>query len=136
MELRNSFGTIEERSKLSFRPEGTFDLASAQVRDMISHVLITNVNIAYNTSTIQSRHRHGFYSSYAFKIRKDTHGFLSVNQWDERLFPLHAGYEYSPFHVVLQRVEEDGTATFINAGTNLSIKHSQLDQEILIYKLI
>lgn len=116
MELRNSFGTIEERSKLSFRPEGTFDLASAQVRDMISHVLITNVNIAYNTSTIQSRHRHGFYSSYAFKIRKDTHGFLSVNQWDERLFPLHAGYEYSPFHVVLQRVEEDGTATFINAA--------------------
>jgi hypothetical protein len=98
-----------------------FDLAAGQVKDLISHVLITNLNIAYNTSTIQSRHRHGFYSSYAFKIRKDTHGFLSVSQWDERLFPVHAGYEYSPFHIILQKVEEDGTATFINAGIALFI---------------
>lgn len=82
MELRNSFGTLEERSKINFRPEGTFELSSIQVRDFISHVLVTNINSAYYTSTIQSRHRYGFYSSYNFKIRNNTQGFLTVSQWD------------------------------------------------------
>lgn len=62
------------------------------MKDFISHILVTNINVAYSTSTIQSKHRHGFYSSYNFKIRKDTHGFITVAQWDERLFPTNSGY--------------------------------------------
>jgi hypothetical protein len=116
LELRNSFGTLEEKSKISHRPEGNFDLGAAQVKDFLSHILVTNLNTSYSTTTIQSRHRHGFYSSYNFKIRKETNGFLTVSQWDERLFPVNSGYEYSPFHLVLHRVEEDGHSTFVNAG--------------------
>jgi hypothetical protein len=133
MELRNSFGTLEERSKISFRPEGTFELGSAQVRDFISHVLVSNINSANYTSTIQSKHRNGFYSSYNFKIRNNTQGFLTVSQWDERLFPLNSQYEYSPFHVVLHRTE-DGHSVFVNAGKHFFIQHLHQDPEILILK--
>lgn len=136
MELRNSFGTLEERSKISFRPEGTFELGSGQVKDFISHVLITNINTAYFTSTIQSKHRYGFYSSYNFKIRNNTQGFLTVSQWDERLFPVNSGYEYSPFHIVLHKTDEGGNSSFVNAGTNNSIQPSHQDQEILTWKSI
>lgn len=134
MELRNSFGTIEERSKISFRPEGTFDLGSAQARDFVSHILVTSLNTSYSTSTIQSKHRHGFYSSYNFKVRNDTQGTLTVSQWDERLFPSNSGYEYSPFHIVLHRVEDDGHATFINAGTVSITQPLRLAAEISIFK--
>jgi hypothetical protein len=116
LELRNSFGTLEEKTKVSLRAEGNFELGGAQVRDTISHILVTALNTAYSTATIQSRHRHGFYSSYNFTVRKDAHGFLTVSQWDQRLFPSNSGYQYSPFRLVLHRVEEDGRATFVNAG--------------------
>lgn len=116
VELRNSWGTIEERSKISHKAEGIFELASAQAKDNINHVLIAQINNAYSTSTIQSKHRLGFYSSYNFKVRKDTHGFVTVSQWDHRLFPANSGYQYSPVHVVLHRNESDGHSTFINAG--------------------
>ena len=47
LELRNSFGTLEERSKVSIRAEGTFELSSVQMREVISHVLISTTNTAY-----------------------------------------------------------------------------------------
>lgn len=90
-------------------------MSSTQVRDFISHVLVSTINSAYFTSAIQSKHRYGFYSSYNFKIRSSTHGFLTASQWDERLFPLSSHYEYSPFHVVLHRTE-DNHSVFVNAG--------------------
>jgi len=120
--LRNSFGTLEEKTKLSIKLEGNFELGAAQVKDFINNILVTSLNPAYFTSTIQSSHRHGFYSSYNFIIRKNAHGFLSVSQWDQRLFPQNSGYEYSPFHIVLHRVEEDGHATFFNAGISSFIQ--------------
>jgi hypothetical protein len=122
--LRNSFGTLEEKTKVSIKAEGNFELGATQVKDFISHILVTTLNTAYSTSTIQSRHRQGFYSSYNFKIRKDTHGFLSISQWDQRLFPQNSGYEYSPFHIVLHKVEEEGHATFVDAGISYFIQHS------------
>lgn len=92
LELRNSWGTLEERSKVNIRAEGNFDLGAGQLRDNISHVLVTNLNTEYYTTTVQSRHRLGFYSTYNFRVRNNTHGFLTVSQWDERLFPSNAGY--------------------------------------------
>ncbi len=82
VELRNSWGTLEERSKITFKPEGNFDLGAGQLRDNISHLLVTSVNSDYFTTTVQSRHRLGFYSTYSFKVRNNTHGFLTVSQWD------------------------------------------------------
>lgn len=67
LELRSSFGTVEERSKISIRPEGTFELSSVQMREVISHVLISTTNTAYHTTTQQGTHKFGFYSSYNFK---------------------------------------------------------------------
>lgn len=82
IELRNSWGTLEERSKLSFRAEGNFDLSSVQVKENIKHILVTNLNTEYSTTTVQSRHRLGFYSTYSFKTRNQTHGYLTASQWD------------------------------------------------------
>lgn len=83
---------------------------------MLSYILVTNIQTSNSTTTIQSKHRHGFYSSYNFKVTKETRGFLTVSQWDERLFPSNSGYEYSPAHILLHRREEDESATFVNAG--------------------
>lgn len=66
--------------------------------------MIAHVNPVYFTSTIQSSHKVGFYSSYHFKIFKDTHGYLTVSQWDERLFPPVNGYKYSPFHLIIHKI--------------------------------
>lgn len=82
LELRNSFGTIEERSKLTFNKEGAFELSSNQSRDYISHVIIAHTNNSYSSSTIESKHKAGFYSTFSFKVVNDTHGYLTVSQWD------------------------------------------------------
>lgn len=87
LELRNSWGTIEERSKLNLSKEGVFELSSNQTRDYISYVMIAETNNTYCTSTIQSKHKAGFYSSYSFRLSQETHGFLTVSQWDQNLFP-------------------------------------------------
>ena len=109
VELRNSWGTLEERSKVSIRSEGNFELSSGQIRENISHILVTNINSEYSTTTVQSRHRLGFYSTYNFKVRNDAHGFLTVSQWDSRLFPSSCNYEYSPATIILQRNNDDGS---------------------------
>lgn len=116
LELRNSWGTLEERSKISFKPEGTFELSSGQMRDSLSHIIVAHLNPAYFTTTTQSRHKYGFYSSYNFKITQETHGYLTISQWDQRLFPATSGYEYSPFHVILHKVESKEKSIFINTG--------------------
>ena len=136
IELRNSWGTIEERSKLSFRSEGNFDLSSSQIRENISHIVVTNIQTEYSTTTIQARHRLGFYSSHSFKVRNSIHGFLTVSQWDERLFPTSAGYEYSPASVILQKTNGDGSVEFINASKLFFIQTIPLTEEILTLKSI
>ncbi len=82
LELRNSWGTLEERTKLSISKEGVFELSSNQTRDFISHVMIAQTNNSFNSTTIESKHKTGFYSTFSFRVKNDTRGFLSVSQWD------------------------------------------------------
>lgn len=123
LSLRNRWGTTEERCKTNFSKEGAFDMSSGQARDCISHILVAHINAHYFTSTIQSKHKTGFYSSYDFKVSKDVHGYFTVSQFDERLFPQNAGYEYSPFRVIIAKIGEEGNS-FVNAGTSTFIKGS------------
>jgi len=81
--------------------------------------MIANTNDSYSSSTIQSRHKAGFYSTFAFKVRNDTHGYLSVSQWDERLFPQNS-YEYSAIRLIVQKKNSDGTVNYVNAGFSSS----------------
>ena len=69
IELRNSWGTLEERSKISFKSEGNFELSAGQMRENISHIIVTSIHTEYSTTTIQAKHRLGFYSSHTFKVR-------------------------------------------------------------------
>jgi len=124
--LRNSWGTLEERTKLSISKEGVFELSSNQTKDFISHVMIALTNNSYSSSTIESKHKSGFYSTFNFKIKNDTHGFLTLSQWDERLFPEN-GYEYSPIRLILQKRNSDDSVTYINAGFSTS---RNLDVEV------
>lgn len=114
LELRNSWGTIEEKSKTSIRSDGNFELAAGMLRDNISHLLITQLNTSYFTTTVQAKHRIGFYSTFSFKVRDPTHGFLTVSQWDDRLFPASSNYSYSPASIILQK--NGATAEFISAS--------------------
>lgn len=86
------------------------------MRENISHIIVTNIHTEYSTTTIQAKHRLGFYSSHSFKVRSNTQGFLTASQWDERLFPLTCGYEYSPASIILQKNNEDGSASFVCAS--------------------
>lgn len=115
LELRNSWGTLEERSKLSISKEGVFELSSNQTRDFISHVMVAQTNNSWSSTTIESRHKAGFYSTFSFKVRNDTRGFFTLSQWDERLFPENS-YEYSPVRMIIQKKNSDDTATYVNAG--------------------
>ena len=40
LELRNSWGTITERSNISLSKEGVFELSSSYTNDYISHIMI------------------------------------------------------------------------------------------------
>lgn len=115
VELRNSWGTIEERSKLSISKEGLFELSSNQTKEFISHVMIAQTNNSWNSTTIESKHKTGFYSTFSFKVQKDTRGFFTLSQWDERLFPENS-YEYSPARIIIQKKNSDDSATYVNAG--------------------
>jgi hypothetical protein len=95
------------------------------LRDNISHVIVTNVNPAYNTTTVQARHRLGFYSTYTFRVRNNTHGFLTVSQWDERLFPATSGYQYSPATIILQK--DDDHTEFVSANHTAGSRNLDLE---------
>lgn len=101
-------------------------MSSNQTKEFISHVMIAHTNNSWNSSTIESRHKTGFYSTFTFKVRNDTRGFLTLSQWDERLFPEHA-YEYSAARLIIQKKNTDDSATFVNAGFSIS---RNLDVEV------
>lgn len=126
IELRNSWGTLEERSKASFRAEGNFELSAGQLKDNISAIIVTSINTDYFTTTVQAKHRLGFHSTYSFKLRNKTHGFLTLSQWDERLFPTSSGYEYSPATIILQKDNDDGSVEFINANHTINGRNLDL----------
>lgn len=49
--------------------------------------MIAEIHTDYATSTVQCKMKKSFYSSYSFKVKRDFHGYLTVSQFDERLFP-------------------------------------------------
>lgn len=51
-ELRNSWGTLEERPKISISREGVFELSSSQTNSLISHVMIALTNNSFSSTTI------------------------------------------------------------------------------------
>lgn len=88
--------------------------------------MIALTNNSYSSSTIESKHKSGFYSTFSFRVKNETHGFLTLSQWDERLFPEN-GYEYSPIRLILQKRNSDDSVTYINAGFSTS---RNLDVEV------
>ena len=107
LELRNSWGTIVERPRLNFNREGIFQLNPSEVKKYIDYILIAEINDTETTSTVQSRHRKNFYSCYSLKVSKPFSGELSINQWERRLFPESAGYQYSAFRVIVEKKHMD-----------------------------
>ena len=91
------------------------------MQEMISHFIVSSINPSYSTTTIQTKHKSGFYNAFKFKLRNKTHGHLTLSQWDDRLFPANSGYEYSPATLVLERNDPGHKGSFVNAGTNLYI---------------
>lgn len=86
--------------------------------------MIAYTNNAYSSSTIQSKHKTGFYSTYNFRVNQETHGFFAVTQWDERLFPENS-YEYSPMRVILQKKGSEG-AIYVNSGFSYNSRNLDL----------
>lgn len=86
-EIRNSFGTVDQKSKLNISKEGVFEFSQNDVTQNIAYFLIAEIHDDYATSTVQCKMRKSFYSSYSFRVKNDFHGYLTVSQFDERLFP-------------------------------------------------
>lgn len=99
--LRNSWGTIDQKTSLNINKEGAFELTSKQCFDYLDQIMIAKVRGHYYSSTIQTKHRNGFFCTYSFIIESHMDGFLSVSQLDERMFPLSANYRYSPVRFIL-----------------------------------
>lgn len=81
--------------------------------------MIALTNNSYSSSTIESKHKTGFYSTFEFRVKNDTHGYLTLSQWDERLFPQNA-YEYSAARLIIQKKNGEESATYVNAGFSVS----------------
>jgi hypothetical protein len=113
---------------VSFSREGVFELSSAYSHDYISHIMIALTDDQTCTSTIQSKHYHSFYSALSFSVKNETRGFISISQWDERLFSPNCGYNYRPFRIVLEKKAAEGESIYVNAGFS---HHSRnLDVEV------
>lgn len=118
--MRNSWGSIEEKSKLNTTKEGTFQMNLQQCRDFLNHAIIGRIHDDYYSSVIESKHRHGFFSSYSFTVHDDTEGVLSVSQLDDRMLPPNSGYAYSPVRIILEKVSEGGNI-YVNSSKNLNL---------------
>lgn len=88
LELRNSWGTTAERSKVNFSKEGVFELTLQEASRYFDYILVAETDDRFHTSTVQSKHHAGFYSSYSFKIKSAVEATISAAQWDHRLFPV------------------------------------------------
>lgn len=101
IQLRNSWGTVEQRPKVVLSREGVFDLSLSEAEGYIDHILIAEINDKEHTSTIQSTHRKGFYECFTFNVDVGGRSTISISQWDEQYFPSHVNYKYSPFRILV-----------------------------------
>lgn len=81
-EIRNCFGTLDQKSKFTISKEGIFELTQSDALQNIAYFLIAEINTEYATSTVQCKMKKSFYSSYSFKVKRDFHGYLMVSQFD------------------------------------------------------
>lgn len=99
------------------------------MRDYVSIILIAETDSSLYTTTIQSKHEESFYSCYSFKLNEENpNGTISISQFDRRLFPNKAPYDYAPFRIILEKkdVEDEETnSLLINAA--FSYKSRNLD---------
>lgn len=86
LQFRSSFGSVDEKPRFNLSKEGTFDVSVDEVRNFINYFLVAEVHDNYNTSTIQARHRPGYFSSYSFRVRNDFEGYVMASQFDTRHF--------------------------------------------------
>lgn len=115
LEMRNSWGSIEERSKLNTSGDGSFSMSLQQCRDFLNHVIIARINDEFHSSVIRGKHKPGFSGSYAFTVSAHTLGTLSISQIDERMFPIDSGYAYSPIRIIVEK-RTDNSSIFINGS--------------------
>ena len=81
------------------------------------YILVAETDDRHHTSTIQSKHHSGFYSSYTFRVKTAGEAIISASQWDHRLFPSQINYEYSPFRLVIDRKNPGENPEYV-AGSN------------------
>jgi hypothetical protein len=86
IQFRSSFGSVDEKPKINLSREGVFEVLSDEARNFIKYYLVAEVHDDYNTSTIQARHRPGFFSSYSFRVENSFDGYVMVSQFDKRQF--------------------------------------------------
>jgi len=128
-----------------------FEVTSDEARSFINYYLVAEVHDDYCTSTIQARHRSGFFSSYSFRVENHFDGYVMVSQFDRRQFnqpdnlyaqeskvevqnPNH--YENSPIGLFLYKREGD-TATEVASGSarakNLDVQVNLTPGEYLVF---
>lgn len=115
--LRNSWGTIEQKSSIPLDKEGRFELSARQISESIDKVLIAQVREHYFTTTLQTKHRKGFFCTYTFNVEDHIDGFFGVSQIDKRHFPADTNYDYSPMRFILEKKSVEEGSILINAGT-------------------
>jgi len=86
LQFRSSFGSVDEKPRFNLSKEGTFDVSVDETRNFINYFLVAEVHDDYSTSTIQARHRPGYFSSYSFRVSKDFNGYVMASQFDRRHF--------------------------------------------------
>lgn len=67
--MRNSWGTTVEKPKVNLSREGVFEVSMQEANKYFDYLLIAETDDKFHTSTIQSKHHSGFYSSYSFKLK-------------------------------------------------------------------
>lgn len=67
-EMRNPWGSLEEKAKTVSTREGTFEFGPTDAKECISHLMIAHIERGNFTSTIQAKHRLGYYCSFDFKV--------------------------------------------------------------------
>jgi len=125
--LRNPWGTITEKSSITTDREGRFEWAARQVSENIDRVLIAQVREHYYTTTVQTKHRKGFFCTYTFNVEDHIDGFFSVSQIDRRTFPAKSTYDYSPLRFILEKKSVEEGAILINGAYNFHSRNIDLE---------
>lgn len=85
-------------------------------RKYISYVIVAETDDFFSSSTIQAKHERSFYSCFSFRVKEDGFGYVSMSQWDRKLFPINNPYKYSPLHIVVEKKQSKTKGTVVASG--------------------